>query len=71
MRGAGWAGRLYDVAFAAARAGGGTGFRLWTDTRFRDGHRFYERRGFRRLPVVRYLADATDAWEYAYSLEFA
>lgn len=69
LRGAGWAGRMYDVAVAEARRRGARGLRLWTDTRFVDGHRFYERRGFARLPVVRYLADATDAWEYAYTLD--
>lgn len=70
-RGAGWARRLYDTALATARAGGARRLRLWTDTRFLDGHRFYERNGFRRLPVVRYLADATEAWEYAYLLDLA
>ncbi|BBE72300.1 GNAT family N-acetyltransferase [Oharaeibacter diazotrophicus] len=71
FRGAGWARRLYDTALATARAGGARRLRLWTDTRFHDGHRFYERHGFRRVPVVRYLADATEAWEYAYVLDLA
>lgn len=66
LRGTGLAQALYDRAVRHAQAAGGTGFRLWTDTRFRSGHRFYEKLGFRRLPVVRYLADATRAWEYAY-----
>lgn len=66
FRGAGLAGRLYDLVVREAVARGGMALRLWTDTRFADGHRFYERRGFTRLPVVRYLADATHAWEYAY-----
>lgn len=65
-RGTGLAARLLALALDEARAGGATGLRLWTDTRFADGHRFYERHGFSRLPVVRYLADATRAWEFAY-----
>jgi putative acetyltransferase len=69
MRGAGWAGRLYDHAVAEAAGRGARRLRLWTDTRFASGHRFYEKRGFRRLPVVRFLADSTNAWEYAYVAE--
>ncbi|WP_181705947.1 GNAT family N-acetyltransferase [Chthonobacter rhizosphaerae] len=66
LRGGGHAHRLMETAEAAALAGGGTELRLWTDTRFTRGHAFYEKLGFRRLPVVRYLADATRAWEFAY-----
>lgn len=66
-RGQGWAGRLCEAGIAAARAAGARRLRLWTDTRFLEGHRFYERRGFVRQPVVRYLADATRAWEFAYT----
>jgi putative acetyltransferase len=69
LRGAGWAGRLYDHAVAEARSRGARRLRLWTDTRFSSGHRFYEKRGFRRLPVTRFLADSTNAWEYAYVTE--
>lgn len=66
LRGTGLAGRLYDLVVREAMGRGAMALRLWTDTRFADGHRFYERRGFTRLPVVRYLPDATHAWEYAY-----
>lgn len=66
LRGGGHAGRLFDTAVAFAAREGATGLRLWTDTRFARGHRFYEKLGFTRQSVVRYLADATEAWEYAY-----
>ena len=69
LRGSGLAQALYATAVAETRARGGTSLRLWTDTRFHSGHRFYEKLGFRRLPVTRFLADSTDAWEYAYALD--
>lgn len=68
LRGRGHAQAMYAPVVAEARRRGATALKLWTDTRFESGHRFYERRGFTRQPVVRYLADATDAWEYAYLL---
>ncbi|WP_237154581.1 GNAT family N-acetyltransferase [Oryzibacter oryziterrae] len=68
MRGSGLAHALYAEGLAFARAHGGTTLKLWTDTRFLSGHRFYEKLGFTRQPVVRYLADATDGWEFAYRL---
>jgi putative acetyltransferase len=69
-RGTGLAHRLYALAEGEALARGGRRLRLWTDTRFASGHRFYEKLGFERLPVTRYLADATRAWEFAYHREF-
>lgn len=66
LRGGGHAHRLIDTAVDWAGREGGTRLRLWTDTRFTRGHRFYEKLGFTRQPVVRFLADATAAWEYAY-----
>lgn len=69
FRGSGVAVKLYERALAAARARGARALKLWSDTRFLSGHRFYEKLGFVRQPVVRYLADSTDAWEYAYRLE--
>jgi putative acetyltransferase len=68
-RGTGLAHRLWTIAAAEARARGARDLRLWTDTRFLSGHRFYEKLGFVRQPVVRYLADATAAWEYCYRLD--
>ncbi|SHO62827.1 putative acetyltransferase [Pseudoxanthobacter soli DSM 19599] len=67
-RGLGLARRMLDEAIAFARAAGATELRLWTDTRFTAGHRFYDRYGFTRIPVRRFLADASDSWEFAYRL---
>ncbi len=66
-RGSGLARALLDRALAFAADAGGRRFRLWTDTRFVAGHRFYERNGFTRQPIVRFLADAGNTWEYAYT----
>ena len=49
---------------ALARAGGAREIVLWSDTRFERGHRFYEKLGFVREPVERYLADASESWEF-------
>lgn len=66
LRGSGLAQALLARAVAVARAAGATRIRLWTDTRFQAGHRFYEKAGFARKPVVRFLPDSTNAWEYCY-----
>jgi putative acetyltransferase len=42
------------------------GLVLWTDTRFTRAHRFYEKLGFLRQPVIRRLADVSLSWEYRY-----
>lgn len=68
-RGSGLAQRLYATAVEEVLRRGGRTLKLWTDTRFLSGHRFYEKLGFVRQPVVRFLADATDGWEFAYRLD--
>lgn len=70
-RGSGLAQRLYATAVEEVHRRGGRAMKLWTDTRFLSGHRFYEKLGFVRQPVVRFLADATDGWEFAYRLELS
>lgn len=65
-RGRGIARELMARAIAEARARGLTRIELFTDTRFLDGHRFYERQGFVRRPAERYIADVSDTWEYHY-----
>lgn len=63
-RGTGLAQRLYAEGEALARSGGAREIVLWSDTRFARGHRFYEKLGFVREPVERYLADASASWEF-------
>jgi predicted GNAT family N-acyltransferase len=53
-----------------ARSRGARWVRLWSDTRFTDAHRLYERLGYRRLPGTRELHDQSATVEYAYAKEF-
>ena len=69
QRGSGLAQRLYETAIDEVARRGGRTLKLWSDTRFLSGHRFYEKLGFARQPVVRFVPDATDCWEYAYRLD--
>lgn len=62
---------LFATALAAARAAGAPELRLWTDTRFTDAHRFYERCGFTRAGAARECHDLSLTWEYAYRLPLA
>ncbi|WP_131834020.1 GNAT family N-acetyltransferase [Ancylobacter aquaticus] len=59
---------LFDTALDAARAAGAPEIRLWTDTRFADAHRFYERCGFTREGPARECHDLSATWEYLYRL---
>lgn len=68
MRGRGLARTLLGQVFGFARQRGATSVRLFTDTRFLDAHRFYERNGFERLPGSRPLHDLSNSWEYPYRL---
>ena len=67
-RGRGAAKRMLGLAMDFARDNGASAVRLWTDTRFLEGHAFYERNGFKRLPVRRYLADLGHTWEYGFKM---
>ena len=59
---------LMLMAHASQRADalGYTSLVFWTDTRFHRAHRFYEKLGFARQPVQRYLADVSLSWEHRY-----
>jgi GNAT superfamily N-acetyltransferase len=59
--------RLLRVAEAEAARRGMTGMRLWSDTRFLDAHRLYERHGYTRGPATRELHDLSGSVEYFYS----
>lgn len=67
----GIASTLFDTALATACAAGASEIRLWTDTRFTDAHRFYERCGFVRDGVARECHDLSATWEYLYRLPLA
>lgn len=49
-----------------ARGRGATAIHLWSDTRFTDAHRLYEREGFVRQPETRALNDLSETVEYHY-----
>lgn len=66
LRGSGVAQQLLNAALSACDSNDHTALVLWTDTRFTRAHSFYERLGFVRKPVIRYLADVSDTWEYRY-----
>ena len=68
-RGKGVAKRLLDRALAFAVSRDMTAITLWTDSRFLDGHRFYERHGFRRMPGLRALHDASRSLEFNFRLD--
>lgn len=65
-RGRGIAATMLRLALDFARDAGAAAVRLWTDTRFADAHRFYERHAFRRLPGTRFIGDASSSWEFFY-----
>lgn len=65
-RGRGLAAALYALAEGFARERGAAFMELWSDTRFLDAHRFYEKRGFIRLPGRRALDDLSRSYEFHY-----
>jgi putative acetyltransferase len=66
-RGGGLAQRLLAGAYTHAGEAGASHLVLWSDTRFERAHRFYEKLGFRRVPVMRFLADVSGTWEYRFT----
>jgi GNAT superfamily N-acetyltransferase len=58
--------RLTRLAESAIRARGHRRVELWTDTRFTDAHRMYERLGYIRGPRTRELHDLSHTVEYHY-----
>jgi putative acetyltransferase len=70
-RGRGLAGELLQLASDFTVERGASALILWTDTRFAQGHRFYERNGFKRLPGLRALHDASGTLEYFYRRDIA
>lgn len=66
----GLAAGLVDLVEAEARRRGATGVGLWSDTRFADAHRLYERLGYRR-GGTRQLHDRSHSVEYRFEKELA
>jgi GNAT superfamily N-acetyltransferase len=56
--------RLCAVVESEARARGGKSLELWSDTRFTDAHRLYEKLGYIRGPQTRNLNDLSKTVEY-------
>lgn len=57
---------LVGLVEAEAAARGATAIELWSDTRFEDAHRLYERLGYERLPETRELHDLSHSVEYRF-----
>ncbi|MDX2272417.1 MAG: GNAT family N-acetyltransferase [Cyanobacteriota bacterium] len=66
VRGIGLGKTLLDSAETYARHAQAKSIHLWTDTRFRAAHRFYERQGYQRLADTRHLNDVSQSVEYHY-----
>lgn len=56
--------RLCQLAESQARALGAPCIELWSDTRFTEAHRFYERRGYARGKHTRALHDRSNSLEF-------
>ncbi len=65
LRGQGLGRRLFGTAVDWAREQGAWKIELWSDTRFEDAHRLYERLGYVRTDS-RELDDANDTIEFKY-----
>jgi putative acetyltransferase len=65
----GLGGALCALVEAEARARGAAFVELWSDTRFKDAHRLYERRGYARGPETRELHDLSGSVEYYFRLD--
>lgn len=58
---------LVKLAEDEARSREAVSLILWTDTRFENAHRLYDRLGFVRAPGTRALNDGSNTIEYHYS----
>lgn len=63
-RGRGLGRWLVEQVEQVARERGCRTVELWSDTRFGDAHRLYERLGYERLPETRHLDDPSDTTEH-------
>jgi putative acetyltransferase len=58
---------LCEVVEAAARKHRASGIELWSDTRFTDAHRLYDKLGYARSPQTRALHDRSETIEYHFT----
>ncbi|MCC6526439.1 MAG: GNAT family N-acetyltransferase [Polyangiaceae bacterium] len=65
----GLGGGLCELVESIGRAAGARFVELWSDTRFLDAHRLYERRGYRRGLRTRELHDLSASVEYHFRKE--
>jgi putative acetyltransferase len=61
--------RLLVIVEEEAVRRGMTRMQLWSDTRFLDAHRFYERRGYVRGPETRELHDLSNSVEFFFTTD--
>ncbi len=64
LRRRGLGARLVRLVESHAQAAGAGRVILWSDTRFTDAHRLYERLGYLRAPGTRDLGDVSNSVEY-------
>ena len=60
---------LVEQVEQVARERGSRVVELWSDTRFEDAHRLYERLGYEEQPETRDLDDPSDTTEYRFRKE--
>jgi putative acetyltransferase len=58
--------RLCELIESEAQRRAAAFVELWSDTRFLDAHRLYEKRGYVRGPQTRELHDISSSVEYFY-----
>lgn len=63
--------RLCQLVESEAIARGASSLELWSDTKFEDAHRLYERLGYVRGPETRELHDLSNTVEYYFRKELA
>jgi putative acetyltransferase len=69
FRGRGIARDLMEQVLDSVRMAGAHALTLWSDVKFVDGHRFYERHGFVRGAGLRAIHDASETLEINYRLD--
>ena len=60
--------KLCNLVLDAAKLHKATSIELWSDVKFKDAHRLYQKLGFRKLPDTRELHDKSDTVEYHFEM---